>query len=313
MEKHSIEFTKEGCVLVSDEANLLDASLAAGIPLYHVCGGKGKCSTCRVLVHEGANYLTPPTEREEALRQRMHFPPDVRLACQTCATGGPVRLSRILRDESDMGLYVGPFAGSSTQQIGEERDLVLLFLDIRNFTPFIERHLAFDVIHIVRKLFTIFQELIEGHDGRIIETAGDGIYAAFGFDAERPAAATAAVRASRAMLDELVKLNESYFRVHFNHRVEIGIGIHLGRVIMGSIRIAGSDRLLVMGYPVNIAARLQDATKTVDNDLLVSAELYGYLDPSVYAGAATTVALKGVGGDFQVVPLGTPYSDRSPM
>ncbi len=307
MQKHLIEFTKEGCVEVSAEENLLDASLAAGIPLYHVCGGKGKCSTCRVLVHEGAEHLSPTSEREASLSERMHFPPNVRLACQARATGGPVRLSRILRDESDIGLYVGPFAGSSTQQIGEESDLVLLFLDIRNFTPFIERHLAFDVIHIIRKLFTIFQEVIERHDGRIIETAGDGIYAAFGFSSDRPAAATAAVKASFGILNQLDQLNEDYFRVHFNHTIAIGIGIHLGRVIMGGIRIGGNEHLLIMGYPVNIAARLQDATKRLNNSLVVSGELFSYLDPSLWEATPAEIELKGVPGDFPVVLLGKPY------
>ena len=302
-----IEFSKEGCIDVSEEDNLLDASLAAGIPLHHVCGGKGKCSTCRVLVHEGTEHLTPPTAREAELKERMHFPPNVRLACQTRATDGPVRLTRILRDESDIDLYVGPFAGSSTQQIGEERDLVLLFLDIRNFTPFIEQYLAFDVIHIVRKLFTLFQHSIERHQGRIIETAGDGIYAAFGFEADRATAAACAVRASFDIMEDLKKQNEAYFRIHFDHTVEIGIGIHLGRVIMGSMRIAGSDQLLIMGYPVNIASRLQDATKELNNTLIVSADLFSYLPAGEWPHRSATLQLKGVSGDFGVELLGRPY------
>ncbi|MGB3798847.1 MAG: adenylate/guanylate cyclase domain-containing protein [Lewinella sp.] len=307
MARHLIEFTKEGAVHASDGENLLEASLEAGIPLYHACGAKGKCSTCRVLVHDGADHLTPPTEAEQNLSDRMHFPPNVRLACQTRVTGSPVRVSRILRDESDMGLYVGPFAGAATQQIGEERELTLLFLDIRDFTPLIEQHLAFDVIHIIRKLFTTFQEVIEGHDGRIVETAGDGIYAAFGFQSDLAAGAAAAVEASFAIFEGLREMNDSYFRVHFNHRIQIGIGIHLGRVIMGGIRIGGSEHLLIMGYPVNIAARLQDATKRLDNNLVVSAELFAYLKNPAYAYTESDVELKGITGQFQVILLGTSY------
>ncbi|WP_116106215.1 adenylate/guanylate cyclase domain-containing protein [Lewinella sp. IMCC34191] len=307
MPTHLIEFTKEGSVQASTDESVLEASLAAGIPLYHACGAKGKCSTCRVLIHEGADHLTPPTDPELALGERMHFPPNVRLACQTRVTGGPVRLSRILRDESDMSLYVGPFAGAATQQIGEERELTLLFLDIRNFTPLIERYLAFDVIHIIRKLFTTFQEVIEEHAGRIVETAGDGIYAAFGFESDLASGAAAAVKASFAILERLREMNDSYFRVHFNHRVQIGIGIHLGNVIMGGIRVAGSDHLLIMGYPVNIAARLQDATKQLNNNLVVSAELFSYLDQTAYAHTEDSVDLKGVSGSFRVILLGTAY------
>jgi adenylate cyclase len=73
-EKYLVEFTQEGCVYASTEQTLLDASLAAGVPLYHVCGGKAKCSTCRVLVHEGSQWLTAPNQKEKALKHQMHFP-----------------------------------------------------------------------------------------------------------------------------------------------------------------------------------------------------------------------------------------------
>ena len=309
MEKHLIEFAREGCVYVSEDETLLEASLAADIPLYHVCGGKGKCSTCRVVVNAGAEYLTPPNQREQELRERLHLPDNVRLACQTCTTGGPVRLNRIFRDDTDLDLYIGPSAGPSSRRIGEERDLVLMFLDIRNFTPFIERHLAFDVIHIIRKLFTLFQHLIGQHHGRIIETAGDGIYAAFGFESDLPAAARSAVSACFAISREVRNLNATYFGVHFNHTVEIGMGVHQGRVVMGSIRIGEADHLVIMGYPVNIAARLQDATKRLNNNLIVSEAVFADVADPALPHKRTQIALKGVSGDFGVVLLGVGYGE----
>ena len=311
MKKYHVDFDKEGQAQAAPDQNLLEASLAAGIPLYHVCGGKGRCSTCRVLIHEGDEHLSPPEARELSLQRRMRLPNRVRLACQTRVTGGPVRLSRILKDESDIGLYIGPFAGSTDRRIGEERELVLLFLDIRNFTPFIERNLAFDVIHIIRKLFTVFEDCIMRQEGRIIETAGDGLYAAFGFDAGPEVAAPAAVEAARAMLHELDELNATYFREHFNHTVQIGIGIHLGRVIMGDIRIGNSDHVVIMGYPVNIAARLQDATKSLDNNFVISEELYSFAKDEEGHPRATA-NLKGVSERFPVRLLGTSYGTGLP-
>src|SRR5437762_11576294 len=56
----------------------------------------------------------------------MHFPPNVRLACQTRVIGDSVKLRRIIQDESDIGLYVGTVAGHSTQQLGEEREMMYL-------------------------------------------------------------------------------------------------------------------------------------------------------------------------------------------
>ncbi|MCW3111239.1 MAG: adenylate/guanylate cyclase, partial [Segetibacter sp.] len=90
-QNHLVEFPKEGCLSISKDETILNAAIAAGIPLFHVCGGKAKCSTCRVLVIEGAEWLTPPNGKEKLLNDQMHFPRNVRLACQTQVTGGPVK------------------------------------------------------------------------------------------------------------------------------------------------------------------------------------------------------------------------------
>jgi len=156
-EKYALEFPEEQSIYTSKGETILDAALSSGIPLFHICGGKGKCSTCRVLVISGSEFLSPPNTTEELLNMQMHFPPNVRLACQTTLTDGPVKVKKIIQDETDMGLYVGSAAGDSTQQLGAEKELVLFFLDIRNFTQFVESHLAFDVVHIIRKLFLLIK------------------------------------------------------------------------------------------------------------------------------------------------------------
>jgi adenylate cyclase len=173
-----------------------------------------------------------------------------------------------------MGLYLGDGLGASSQQIGEERELVLFFLDLRNFTPFVESHLAFDIIHIVRKLFSVFQNIIESNNGKIIETAGDGLYAVFGCDRSPRQSVESSVQAALLILQDIETLNETYFKVHFNADVQIGIGVHIGRVISGVIQIGSEERMIVMGYPVNIASRLQNATKLLNNSFVISSEVY---------------------------------------
>lgn len=307
--KHLVEFTQEGCIYVSDSQSLLDASLEAGVPLYHVCGAKAKCSTCRVLVLEGAEWLTPANECETALNHQMHFPPNVRLACQTYTTGGPVRLTRILKDRTDIGLYVGSFAGEATQQIGEEQELVLFFLDIRDFTPFMEKHLAFDVIHIIRKLFMSFHSAIEANGGRIVETAGDSLYATFGFTGSKSEAAEAAVSSSLAILQELETLNTEYLQPNFSHKIEIGIGLHAGKVITGNIRLGTTDHFVAMGHAVNIASRIQELTKQLNNNLVVSDEVFKNLQNPPDAHSTASTDLKGVSGVFKVHLIGKSYSN----
>ncbi|MCW3107168.1 MAG: Adenylate/guanylate cyclase, partial [Segetibacter sp.] len=258
-------------------------------------------------VIEGAEWLTPPNGKEKLLNDQMHFPRNVRLACQTQVTGGPVKLRRIIQDETDIGLYVGSSTGASSQQIGEERELVLFFLDLRNFTPFVETHLAFDIIHIVRKLFSVFQNIIESNNGKIIETAGDGLYAVFGCDTNRMQSVQSAVQAASSILADIETLNETYFNIHFNENIQAGIGIHVGRVISGVIRIGSEDRMIVMGYPVNIASRLQNATKSLNNSLVVSSNIYNLLLNPPEAQSAS-ITLKGISNELTVYLLGQPYN-----
>ncbi len=306
-QQYLIEFPREGCISIAAGATILEAALSAGISLFHVCGGNARCSTCRVLVLEGAEWLSPPNSKEQLLKDQMRFPRNVRLACQTFVSGGPVKLRRIIQDETDIGLYVGNAAGTSTQQLGEERELVLFFLDIRDFTRFVETQLAFDVIHIIRKLFTVFQNIIESNHGSIIETAGDGLYAVFGCETDRMKSTQSAVQSGFSILADLETLNETYFVPFFGTPVQVGIGIHIGKVISGTIRISNEDHQVVMGHPVNIASRLQAATKKLNNSFIVSSEVYQLLLHDAGEFASTTLSVKGISGKQTVYLLGKPY------
>src|SRR4029077_12120684 len=98
--KYLVEFAEEKVVEIRKDQSILEASLAAGIPHFHACGGNARCSTCRVLILKGGNNLTKPTQKETFLKNQMHFPPNVRLACQTHVTGGSVKVKRIIQDVS---------------------------------------------------------------------------------------------------------------------------------------------------------------------------------------------------------------------
>ncbi len=304
-EDYLVQFYDEGTVAVAQGQSLLDAALAEGIPLFYSCDGKARCSTCRVLVLQGAEALTPPEPKEQFLQEKMGFPPDVRLACQTKVRGSGVQVARIIRAPSDIDFYSSREAG---QQTGQELELVLFFLDIRNFTYFVETHLAFDVIHIVRRLFTAFHGIIDRHGGHIIETTGDGLYAVFGFKTGQTQGAIAAIASGHAIMDELDRLNESYFKEYFYQTVAIGIGVHAGPVVKGTIRLGRDDHTVVMGHAVNLAARLQNATKEVNNDFVVSEAVMGLLPDPPAGYAQTTLQLRGVSQPLRVYLLGKPYT-----
>ena len=305
---YKVDFSIDGVVTVRRDQTVLAASLSAGIPHFHVCGGNAKCSTCRVLVLAGGEQLTPPNDKEQFLRSKMRFPPNVRLACQTYVTGESIRLIRVIRDETDMELYVGAAAGNATEQIGDEKELTLFFLDIRNFTAFIESNPPFDAIHIIRKLFAMFQHTIELYNGQVIETAGDGLYAVFGLR-EIEKSADDAVIAGFTILSNLEEMNKSYFNKLFCQPMNIGIGVHKGKVISGSLLMGMEKKLAVMGFAVNIAARLQDLTKELNNNFLISDKVHKSLSKKP-GGTHSNVRLRGVTDNFTVWLIGSPYSQE---
>ena len=124
-----------------------------------------------------------------------------------------------------------------------------MFLDIRNFTHIVESYPAFDVIHIIRKLFSSFQSRIENKNGKIVETTGDGLYAVFGFDTRQEQSAPSAVQAAYSMLEDLQTLNETYFIPYFEERIEAGIGIHIGKVVSGTVKVGTQESLCGDGLP----------------------------------------------------------------
>lgn len=194
-----------------------------------------------------------------------------------------------------------------TQETEVEKELALFFLDIRNFTPFTEKHQASDVIHIVKKLFSTFQNIIRVHHGRIIETSGDGFYAAFGFDRDVRVAVNEAVAAGMAILQTLETLNMQSLERSLGQRIEVGIGVHVGNVATGTLHVDSKDHFVVMGYAVNVASRLQAATKELNNNFIVSSDVFRALE-NPPANEHATVPLKGISDPFELHMIGTAYT-----
>jgi adenylate cyclase len=195
-----------------------------------------------------------------------------------------------------------------TQDTEEEKEMALFFLDIRNFTPLVEKHQATDVIHIVKKLFSKFQNIIKVYRGRIIETSGDGFYAAFGFDRDVKEAVNAAVQAGMAILTTLENLNVQTFEKNLGQRIDVGIGVHVGKVAVGNLHLGSTDHFVVMGYPVNVASRLQAATKELNNNFIVSSAVFKMLNDSPANRQTVSATLKGVADPCELHLIGKAYA-----
>ncbi len=302
-----IELINEKSFEIIEDQTILQASLEAGIPHYHACGGKARCSTCRIIVQEGEQYLSSPNKAELKLREQKKFPENVRLACQTKVIASNVKIQRIIKDEADLDLYVYGKSSENIQTVGDEKSMALFFLDIRDFTPFIEKHLPFDVIHIIRRLNILFNEVIVQHKGKILEYSGDGFYAVFGFDEPVNIAVNNAYQAGKQILLSLPKLNDNYITKYFDYKIDVGIGLHAGRVIVGKTGVKENNLYTVMGLPVNVAARLESATKEMNNNFIVSDYVYGMLADQNDSREQKQINLKGVSEPFVVRLMGEPF------
>ncbi len=145
----------------------------------------------------------------------------------------------------------------------------------------------------------------------LIETAGDELYAVFGRKTSIKKAADDSISAALEIIDELDKLNKRCLSVYFFKEFEVGIGIHSGKVIIGEINLEGRIKTTVMGLAVNIASRIQNATKELNNSVIGSEEVVRH--SSLRAKyPSSQINLKGVTSNYSVHLLGRAYSRSVP-
>jgi len=248
--------------------SLLDISRMHRIPHASVCGGRARCSTCRVRVLEGLAELPPPDETECTVLTRVSAPANVRLACQLRPTSA-LKVVPLLpgRPNSLRNLPMDRY------HWGVEQDVTLLFADLRGFTRMSEGKLPFDVVFLLNQFLGQMAGAIEDTGGQVDKFMGDGIMAIYGMEAGPGQGAAAAIAGARAMGGVLTGLNQS-LREDLEHPLSMGIGLHSGPAILG--RIGASDRaqavthLTALGETVNISSRLETATKDLGVQVIVS-------------------------------------------
>jgi len=292
----SIHYVLDEKVIEAEaEETILQVSLRAAIPHAHACGGNARCSTCRVLIIEGVEHCAPRNEKEEPLDERLHFGPEIRLACQTTITGD-IKIRRLVLDDEDIELVTQLAAGKAPTSAGEEMNLAILFADIRGFTPFAERLLPYDVVHVLNRYYYEVGQAIARYGGHIDNYMGDGLLALFGMD-EANGAALQAVKAGLGMIEAVEHL-KPYVQAIYGRSFNIGIGIHYGEVIVGAIGAHNMKRVTAIGDAVNLASRIESATKQAGAKLLISAAAYDEVKDAVNIERTISTTLPGKSGEY---------------
>jgi adenylate cyclase len=188
-----------------------------------------------------------------------------------------------------------------------EQELAIIFLDIRNFTGLMESQPGQTVIQIVRRLFTAFGQIVKKFEGRVVEIAGDSLYIVFGLQSELKTAVNNAYQAAKVMFHTVNRFNEAYAEPYYGGPLEIGMGLHAGKVFVGEFGLDNAPQLSVMGLPVNIASRLQAKTRELDNDLIISEDAYQLLAYDQDIVQQQTVQLQGIRQGQQIRLAGKSY------
>jgi adenylate cyclase len=290
-----IHFLPDDKEVESDASeSVLAAALRANVPIMHACGGRARCSTCRILVLEGIDHCSVRTEAETEIAEKMRFDMMVRLACQTHGSG-PLKVRRIVIDDDDVQLTSLFVKEGSPSLAGVEMPVLILFADIRGFTQFAEALLPYDVIHVLNRYFFQMGHVIERHGGRIENYMGDGFLALF----EARNAKEGALRAIRAGLGMLaaVEKMQPYLEKLFHRSFQIGIGLHYGRVVAGTLGAKFHRREMIIGDAVNFASRIERANKEMGTRFLISEDVHSLVEEAVSINKKVRIPIRGKSGE----------------
>ena len=225
---------------------------------------------------------------ELATLNRIKAPADTRLSCQ-------------LRPNFDIhvALQLEPpeggnqFSTRTKSEVGREKDVLVMFSDLRNFTTIAEGRLPYDIVFLLNSYFAILVPAIEAAGGRVDKYIGDGVMAIFEIDRNGPRnACRRALGAAAKIIAETQNLNQQLMQ-EFGIDLEVAIGIHYGPAILGVVGYGKVASLTAIGDTVNVASRLETAAKQF-NVALAASETVMLLAELPHDGVTTRrIPLKG--------------------
>ena len=268
--KIKIFFPGGRTIPVSRGYSVLDASREGNIPHASSCGGKGRCTTCRVKILSELTNIPKPNEVEKQVIDRLGFESNIRLACQLRPLSDikvlPLVPSKIMENKSS---YIMRSFGFENNLQGKETEIVIMFIDLRGFTKLSEQKLPYDVIHILNEYFRISGEAIEKNYGRVDKYIGDGVMAIFDSNNDNELNCKNALIAAKQISKDMKKFNE-LSKDEFVEELKFGLGIHIGNSIVGLIGHGQSISETAVGDTVNTASRLEQLTKELKCELIIS-------------------------------------------
>jgi len=288
--------TDNKTIRASRDSTVLEAMLKAKINPIYVCAGNARCTTCRIHIMEGLSNCSPRNEKEREMAEKLGFPPNIRLACQT-RIDGDITIRRPVVDKLDIEIILKQFGDAPGTKLGTEKDVAILFTDIINYTEFAEAFPAYDVVHVLNRYYRTMNEIIVQHKGVISDVAGDGILALFGVIEVSKNPVLDAVSAVRAMNAALAEFN-GYLDQMYDRSFGIRAGINYGNVIIGDFDTGRMRKIAAIGDAVNLASRIENANKDFGTQLLISERANDEIRGLVKTHRSYRATLKGKSGEY---------------
>jgi adenylate cyclase len=255
-------------VRVPKGLSVLEASLRYNVPHASVCGGRARCSTCRIRVIGDCASLPAPSQREAFVLDRVGaVDPSIRLACQLRPTDDLSFFQLFMPHTMSANAHA-----SHPHRIGQERYLVSMFVDMRGSTRLAEHRLPFDTVFIVNRFLGAVSQAVIECGGQPNQFVGDGELVLFGLATGPQTACRQALRAAAMIAANVDELNQ-FLSHDLREPIRFGIGIHGGEVIIGDIGYRDHMVFTALGDAVNVAARLQDMTKNLACEAILSEEV----------------------------------------
>jgi len=273
---------------------LLEMSRLGGVSHTALCGGKGRCTTCRVVIEDGAGALDAPSPSESIALSAVGAGANTRLACQH----RPVQNLSVFRVFQADGRQT-----RAHENTGEERRLAILFLDMRGFTSRTTGQLPYDVVFLLNRFFDAIVPPITQAGGTVDKYLGDGLLAVFE-TADARSSADAALSAAQGIGTALATFNEALV-AKGEAEVRIGIGLHLGDIVLGAIGAGRAPRTII-GDAVNTASRLEAKTKDLGVSLLVTNDLLDQSSSNAPHVGLIELELRGVDHPVHAKPCSDP-------
>ncbi|WP_334397296.1 adenylate/guanylate cyclase domain-containing protein [Bradyrhizobium sp. AZCC 2289] len=275
-------------VRVPKGLSVLEASLRNNVPHASVCGGRARCSTCRIRIIGDCSALPEPSQREAFVLGRVGTTdPSIRLACQLRPTTDLSFFQLFLPHATSAGSHA-----SNPTRVGQERYLVSMFVDMRGSTKLAEKRLPFDTVFIVNRFLGAVSQAVIESGGRPNQFVGDGMLALFGLTTGRQDACRQSLKAAAMIAANVDELNQ-FLSHDLREPIRFGIGIHGGEVIVGDIGYRDHMVFTALGDAVNVAARLQDMTKSLACEAVISDEVRATAGLPADALPQQEVAIRG--------------------